>query len=225
MGFVRNLTGANQAKAAEQSGDLLRAAGKEAQGIAVEAGQEAQTLFDPLAGLATRGVEESSFLANPQAQFDFLQSNPLFQMGLDNVNEQTMKIAAMKGRLGAGDTLQQLNQNALLAATPLLNAQRQDIGALLGVGGQAIGNQAQIGLNQSNLGTDYLTGGESAKAAGVMGAAQAKTAGAQGGLNLAIDVGKMIAGLPPSGTAPASGNINTLAGGGGASDPYGMFNF
>jgi len=195
MGFVRNLTGANQAKAAEQSGDLLRAAGKEAQGIAVQAGEEAQTLFDPLAGLATRGVEESSFLANPQAQLDFLQGNPLFQLGLDNVNEQTMKMAATRGRLNAGDTLQQLNQNALLAATPLLNAQRQDIGTLLNVGGHAVGNQARIGLDQSNLGTDYLTGGESAKAAGVMGAAQAKTAGAQATKDLVVDIGKTIAGF------------------------------
>jgi hypothetical protein len=194
MGFVRNLTGANQAKAAQQAGDLQQATALQARDDVLAAKDTAQGFFEPFQGVAQRGVDASNFLANPEEQFNFLQSNPLFQLGLDNANQQTQQVAASRGRLNAGDTLQDLTNNALLAAQPLLAGQRQDINSLLQLGSNTAANQANIETGQTAQGADLLTGSAAAKAAGVVGRANAKTAGAQGTVNLAADIAKLIAG-------------------------------
>ena len=78
MGFLRDLTGRTAVDAAGQAGDV------QAQG-AIEASQ----LLDPFAGVGQQGVDQANFLTDPNAQFDFLQNNPLFQMSLDNANQNT----------------------------------------------------------------------------------------------------------------------------------------
>lgn len=134
-------------------------------------------MLDQFRPLGQSGLDQASFLTDPQAQYDFLQSNPLFQMGLDNANTQTNKMAAARGRLSAGDTLQQLNQNALLTASPLISQQKQSIGDLLTIGQNTAGNQGNL-----------LTGGAAAQAAGLVGGANARN---QGDANL----GNMVFGL------------------------------
>ena len=163
MGFVRDLTGKTAAKAAMQAGDIQAAAGA-----------EAATLLDPFAQLGATGVEQAGFLTDPNAQFDFLQNNPLFQMGLDNANDQTLNLAAARGRLSSGDTLQQLNQNALLTASPLIGQQKQSSGDLIGIAQNTASNQGNL-----------LTGQAAAIAAGQIGAANARNAGATNLVNLA----------------------------------------
>ncbi len=105
-------------------------------------------------------------------------------MGLDNANTQTNQMAAARGRLSAGDTLQQLNQNALLTAMPLIQQQKQSIGDLLSIGQNAALNQGNIltgtAANQGNL----LTGAAAAQAGGLIGAANARAQGAENALNL-----------------------------------------
>lgn len=130
------------------------------------------------AGLGQQGLAQAGFLTDPQAQFDFLQSNPLFQSALDNANQQTLQSSAARGRLSSGDTLQQLSQNTLLAASPLIQQQKQSIGNLLTIGQNATGNQANL-----------LTSGSAAQAAGVVGAANAK---AQGASNLLAFGGQLL---------------------------------
>ena len=156
MGFVRDLTGKTAAKAAMQAGD-----------IQASAGAEASTLLDPFAQLGATGVEQAGFLTDPNTQFDFLHNNPLFQMGLDNANDQTLNLAAARGRLSSGDTLQQLNQNALLTASPLIQQQKNSIGDLINIGASTAGNQGNL-----------LTGQAAAQAAGIVGAANARGVGA-----------------------------------------------
>ena len=153
-------------QAGQQAGALLNSAGTnisnrlgvagdQASGIIGNAGQQAGALLNPFAQIGQQGVDQAGFLTDPQAQFDFLQNNPLFQLGLDNANTQTNQFAAARGRLSAGDTLQQLNNNALLTASPLIQQQKQSIGDLLNLGSSTTNNQANIlqntGLNQANI--------------------------------------------------------------------------
>mgnify|MGYP003678551468 CR=1 FL=1 len=183
MGFVRRLKGKPAARAATAAGE-----------IQAEAATNAVGLFDPFAQLGQSGVDQSGFLTDPNAQFDFLQNNPLFQMGLDNANQQTNQMAAARGRLSGGDTMQQLNNNALLTASPLIQQQKQSIGNLLNIGQNAIGNQANIlqntAMNQSNL----LTGAAAAQGAGLVGAANARAQGAGNMLNFAGELGGALIG-------------------------------
>jgi hypothetical protein len=112
--------------------------------------EEGQGFLAPFGGVGLQGVEQANFLTDPKAQFDFLQNNPLFQMGLDNANRQTQQSAASRGRLSSGDTLQELNQNALLTASPLIQSQKQSIGDLLNFGGGIATNQANTAIGEGS---------------------------------------------------------------------------
>lgn len=258
MGFVRHLTGKTAARGAERAGDVQQAAAEDiaAQTDAIgqeqvarvgaagqqagvdigAAGQQAGALFDPFAQLGQQGIDQAGFLTDPNAQFDFLQNNPLFQMGLDNANTQTNQMAAARGRLTAGDTLQQLSQNALLTASPLIEQQKQAIQNQLSMGQSAAANQANLltgtagqqanlltgtAGNQANLAMgnqatvgNLLGSAAAAQAAGIVGAANAKGAGASSILN----IGSQLAGsLMPSfgggqGVAPPTGTSGGIPG-------------
>jgi hypothetical protein len=209
MGFVRDLTGKTAANAALRGGELQSAAATDAAGNVAQTGAQAGALFNPLAQLGQAGVEQAGFLTDPNAQFDFLQSNPLFQMGLDNANQQTNQMAAARGRLSAGDTLQQLNNNALLTASPLIQQQKQSIGDLLNIGQNAIGNQAGILQNTTANQNNLLTGAAAAEAGGIVGAANARGAGAANLFNTALGLGGAVAGGLPS-----LGSIGSMFGSG-----------
>lgn len=157
----------------------------------------AQGYFNPYAQIGQQGIDNASILTDPQAQYDFLKSNPLFQASLDNANQQTNQMAAARGRLSSGDTLTSLSNNTLLAASPLLAQQQQNVSNLLGFGAGIAGNQASIASslsgNQANinqaaqlaqanaaLGTGTQIGGlttdiGAALAGGQVGAANANT--------------------------------------------------
>lgn len=124
-------------------------------------------------GLGQQGIEQAGFLTDPQAQFDFLQNNPLFQEALANANQQTLGLAASRGRVSAGDTLTDLSRNTLLAASPLIQQQKGSILDLLGFGERSA-------VAQGNL----RTGQAAALAGGQVGSANARTAGAQNLLDI-----------------------------------------
>jgi hypothetical protein len=164
MGFFRDLTGRTAVDAAGQAGDV------QAQG-AIEASQ----LLDPFAGVGQQGVDQANFLTDPNAQFDFLQNNPLFKMALDSANQNTLGFAASKGRISAGDTLTSLNNNTLLTAQPFINDQKQSIGDLLNFGVGVAGNQGNL-----------RTGQAAAEAGGIVGQANARGQRAQNVLDLGM---------------------------------------
>ena len=141
---------------------------KEAQDRINLGASNAQGFLTPFADLGQRGIDLSSFLGSPQEQFNSLQSNPLFQLGLNNANDQTLKSAASRGRLSSGDTLQQLNNNASLVAQPLIDRQRQDILNLLGIGQNTASQQVGIENNAARSIADLMTGAGSTQAAGTI---------------------------------------------------------
>jgi hypothetical protein len=159
-------------------GDASDAA-KEAAALQATAGQQASALLDPFKTIGESGLSQAGFLTDPQAQFDFLQSNPLFQLGLDNLNLQTNKQALASGRVGTGDTSQQIINNALLAASPLIQGQKQSIGDLLNFGLTTAGSQGNL-----------LTGAAAAEAGGIVGASNAR----QQGISNLLNIGALLAG-------------------------------
>jgi len=209
MGFVRKITGQDAAKrsanAATAAGEVQSEAAKLAAGNTFEVGQQASGLYDPYQQIAQQqGVEQAGFLTDPNAQFDFLQNNPLFQMGLDNANEQTLKSAASRGRLSAGDTLQQLTANSLLQAAPLISDQKNSISNMLTMGQNVAGNQGNILQNTTANQSNLLTGGAASQAGGLIGAANARN---QGDANL----GNMVFGLGGAALGTTVGG-NTIGG-------------
>lgn len=158
---------ARRAKEASQSAEAQElAAIEEAKTEIRRAAEEGQAFLEPFGSLGVQGVKQAGFLTDPQAQFDFLQNNPLFNLQLQNLNQQTGRSAASRGRLSAGDTLQEITNNALLASQPLIQGQKQSISDVLNFGSgiaRAQSNTALgLGSDVSNLiqnRGDVLAGG------------------------------------------------------------------
>lgn len=144
-----------------------------------------QTFLEPFGGIGLRGVEESAFLADPQAQFEFLQNNPLFQLALENANQATLARGAARSRLSAGDTLTQLSNNVLLSAQPLIDRQRQDIGNLLNIGTGIAQTQANVAIGEGTNVGNLLTDIGNVKAADIIAGQQARQQGAETGAAIA----------------------------------------
>lgn len=143
---------AKDAKRASQAAEAQElSALQEAQEELRRATGEAQGFLSPFAGVGEQGLDLAGFLTDPTQQRSFLESNPLFQLGLQNLNQQTQRSAASRGRLTAGDTLQQLQQNATLAGQPLIQEQKRSIIDLLNFGSGTSRAQANAALG---LGSD-----------------------------------------------------------------------
>lgn len=149
----------------------------------IQAGREASTLLDPFQAVGQQGIDQAGFLTDPQAQFDFLQSNPLFDLSLQNANRQTQQSAASRGRISSGDTLQQLSNNVLLSAAPLIQGQKQSIGDLLNLGTNVASNQGSL-----------RTGQGAALAGGIIGQQNAANAGTQAEINNINSIAAIISG-------------------------------
>lgn len=207
MGFLSQLanafTGSESAKAARQAGQIQQQQAISSAGNINLAGQAAISRFDPLNAVGAQGFNQASFLTDPEQQAQFLQGNPLFDLALDNLNKQTRQSSSSRGRLSAGDTLQELTGNLLLAGQPLIDKQSKNIFDLLGIGERAIGNQANIGLGTAQNVSNLLTGGAAASAAGKVGAQTART----GAFGNVIDVAALLAGSPVGITNPQQSPI------------------
>ena len=168
-----DLAGTDRAKRAKDASEAAEASQQDALGRAIAETQrssaEGQGFLAPFGDVGLGGVEQAGFLTDPQAQFDFLQNNPLFQLGLDNANTQNNQFAAARGRLSAGDTLQQLNNNALLTASPLIAGQKQSIADLLNFGSGIARSQANTALGQGSQVSNLIQDQGNVSAAGIQG--------------------------------------------------------
>lgn len=174
-----DFAGTGAAAASQQAAAQQQAALEQALARAEESKRVAQGFFEPFQGLQQQGIDQASFLANPEEQFAFLQNNPLFDLALENANRQTLQGSASQSRVSAGDTLTRLADNVLLSASPLIDRQRQDVGNLLNLGTNLASSQANIETGQSALAGDIVTDIGNVGAAGTIGASNARTAGAQ----------------------------------------------
>ena len=189
MGFIGDiiggLTGSTQAGAAEAGAELQVSATREALAAQQEAAARGQEFLAPFAQGGQEVLPQAGFLTDPQAQFEFLQQNPLFQLALDEAQRGTQQTAAAGGRLSAGDTLQQLSKNVLLSAQPLIRQQKQSIAGLLDFGRGVATTQAGVETGTAQQIAPLLQDIGNVQAAGGIGAANARAAGAQNILSTA----------------------------------------
>ena len=205
MGFLSQLgnmfTGSEDAKARKQAGQMqydaamgaisneIRPAGDRALGYL----DEGIGYLSPYEQVGQQGLAQVNFLTDAQAQADFAKNNPLFQLSRQMMTEDLNQSAASRGRLSAGDTLTQLQNAGVMAAQPLIDAQKQSIFDLIQYGGGMAGNMANMNANKARTDmmtaqqiTDLLTGGAAAQAAGTVGAQNARTAATGNRIDLAM---------------------------------------
>ena len=185
------ISGERQASRAEKAAATQQASISEGVAETRRATEQGLGFLQPFQELGVTGIEQAGFLTDPQAQFDFLQGNPLFQMALEQAGTETKQLAAAKGRLSAGDTLQQLSKNVLLAAQPLIAQQKGSITDLLNLGSGTSRAAANIAIGEGTDITNLLTSGGDVGAAGIIGAGRAEAAALkQAGEGLGTIIGR-----------------------------------
>ena len=123
-------------------------------------------------GQGQLGALES--ILTPEGQMAYLESNPLFALGQENLNQQTANLAASQGRLNSGGTWQSLYNNALLAGQPLLQNQTTNLFNAANLGQSAAAGQANTAIATGQNISDLYTQQGNAQAAGVIGQANAE---------------------------------------------------
>lgn len=157
----------------------------------------------------------SEFNTNPQAQYDFLQSNPIFQASMNARDRDTVGIAAQQGRIGTGGFSQQLQENYLLSALPLLQQREQGLTNLASLGQNAATQTGVSGLqtaqNVGELGLQSANS-EAARLAANSANRQQTAASVLGGLGT---IAPLIGGMftpPPSPVIGGIQNPNQFGG-------------
>jgi len=156
------------------------AANKAAEELAAQS-DESQALFNPYAQFGQQGLTQMQGMLTPQGEAAYLsQNNPMFKAALQNMNDQTATAAAISGRSMAGDTMNSYLSNWQAAALPLLQNRQNMLMNAVNTGQGAVSNQANIGMQGTQLAQDYRTSGASARAAGMVGRANANLQGTAG---------------------------------------------
>jgi hypothetical protein len=210
IGGALGLNVDDQIKAAEDAAAVQQRAGEAAIEEQRAARLAAEERLQPFTQFGTNLLQEQGgFLTDPQAQFAFLQNNPLFELALQNANRQTERTAAASGRSSFGTTQQDLARNVLLSAQPLIGQQSQNLLNAINLGQTSAAGQANIGQQAGANISNLLTQIGNAQAGGIAGASQAKTQQAQ---NIQNILGQVAAVVTAGAGAPLSGGQPTFQG-------------
>lgn len=178
-----------QEKAAKNAANAQAQSGQQSIAFETESRDLARSDLQPFRDFGSSNIASLQNLLTPTGQYDYLKSNPLFQMGLDNANRATMNIQAARGKLGSGDTLLSLNNNALLSAMPLLDRQQNNLFNAVNMGQSAAAGQANTALTTgANIG-NTITDIGNARAAGIIGAGNAQANALNGLLGAGASLG------------------------------------
>lgn len=183
------LLGGDAADAAKDAAGLQAAATREAIELQRETRDLAREDLAPFKDFGAGQLGSLGDILTSQGQMDYLQSNPLFQLGMDNLNTATMKSMAARGKLGSGDTLLSLQNNAYLAGMPLLQNQQNQLFNAANMGQSSAAGQANTALQTGNQLAALTQNHGDVLASGVVGAAGAKQAGINNLLNGAVRLG------------------------------------
>lgn len=180
--IVDSITGASKAKKASiEAGDIQLKATEKAIDFAKESrdiAREDVSRFKTAGESSLTGLQ--NLVNNPQAQLSFIQDNPFFKALSNQASQTLFSNAAAKGKIGSGGTAEALQNSLLLLGSDLVNQSINQRQNLAGLGLNAATGSANITQNTSQSVTDLISQGANAKAAGLIGGANAVVQGRQG---------------------------------------------
>lgn len=156
------------------------------QGIAEQKRQYNQTRKDlaPYRQAGNRAINSvSDLINNPEAQKNYVLNNPFYNALAGQAQDRIFNNAAAKGKLGSGGTAEALQNSLLLLGDNLLNQHITQNMNLANTGESAAAQTATAGQQVANNITDLTTSGAQARAAGTIGAANARTGALQNIVN------------------------------------------
>jgi len=120
--------------------------------------------FAPFIAAGQTSIERASELANdPNAQRDFIENNPFFSALQEEARRDLFGNQAARGRLGTGETLEELDKRTLLLGENLVGNR---INQLLNVSGQGLNassNSSSAEISGANLLSQLFQGGANAR--------------------------------------------------------------
>lgn len=191
--FLDDVTGKTASRAATAAGDIQNQAALDAaQQVANYEGQITGQ-FDPYNQFGQSFIPMAQQAAQQQQNLfgegaaDAVMNSPMFQAMLQQSNEEVMNRQGALGRVGTGESQQMLQDSALRTGYGVLQGERQaamqNLGSLMGgvgMGQNAAGSIANALQNSLTQQTGFTTDAAAATAGGLIGAANAKSQGAQG---------------------------------------------
>lgn len=181
--------GGDAADAATQAAQLQGKSADKAIALQRESRDLARADLAPFVKFGQGNMDALSLLLTGQGQADYLQSNPLFDLALDRTNKASLSSNAAQGLLNSGNTLNELNNNALLTAMPLLQNQQNQLFNAVNMGQSSAAGQANTALATGNSLADLTTQRGNIQASGIVGAQGAQQAAFNNLLNLGGQAG------------------------------------
>lgn len=183
------ILGGDAADAASQAAQLQGASADKAIALQRESRDLARADLAPFVEFGQGNMDALSLLLTGQGQADYLQSNPLFDLALDRTNKASLSSNAAQGLLNSGNTLNELNNNALLTAMPLLQNQQNQLFNAVNMGQSSAAGQANTALATGNSLADLTTQKGNIQASGIVGSQGAQQAAFNNLLNLGGQAG------------------------------------
>lgn len=163
-----------QKKAASEAAKQQRRAGGEA--IAAQQAAQAQLREDlaPFAsGLGTELLPQAQQLFGPSA-FEAVKQDPVLQAIQEDAERKIMASQAARGRLGAGETPEQLQEAFTRSSLGFLGQQRSDLLNALRLGQASAAQVGAAGMQTGSNIANLLTQIGNVRAAGTIGQQQAQ---------------------------------------------------
>lgn len=138
-------------KAVQKAADAQTLAQNEAIARQEEQTRLAAEAKQPYADFGKASLQPLQDITTARGQAEYLsEGNPLFKAALSNLNTITLNNAAVRGRVGAGDTKQNFLQNWQAAAMPILQNQQNVLFRAAGIGENASSDLSNIYMNNGN---------------------------------------------------------------------------
>lgn len=175
--------GKKSREASKEAAEVQAQAATEAAELTMSAQDKLRKDLTPFteAGHTAIPLLQEMATAGPVDRVAQLESNPLFQASLNARDRSTLGAAATQGRIGTGDFSQQIGENYLLSASPLIAQQMEEERIkeqrLLNLAGMGQSSAAQVGasgLNAAGARGSNLMGAADATSAGIVAGQQAQ---------------------------------------------------
>lgn len=175
MKIVDTITGGGQAASAARKGANAQVESADrAIAFQRESRDIARNDLMPYADLGKRNVSGLESLINdPNAQLKYVQENPFFKALTDQTTQTLLNNTSAKGKLASGGTAEALQNSLMLLGNNLVQQQISNKQNLVSMGQNAAAGQGNITMNAGNSIGDLYTQQGNARAAGLVGGANA----------------------------------------------------
>ena len=157
----------------------------------------------PYANFGKSALPALGGLLSTQGQYDFLQSNPMFQAAVRNSNNMSAAMGAANGRANSGGMVNELFQNYLATGENYLNNQFNRLMGATNIGQASAAGQANASGQAANQISQMYGNIGNAQAAGSMAVDNARQSA--GGKLLGVGMGAALGGGLLGGAGLAGG--------------------